>query len=157
MPARIGGAVVWRPCEPFSMLTPCASAQHSGEIAGLVPLGARFPPIVLHGSEFETSGTGAIPCRIVAAFCSCAGVGGVSGNSCPISFLTSGVNGASDAVGGELPGAGRLVDTEYGTGSAIATQGATSASVTPVSTSAARRSLLMLSPPPPTQWLDTGL
>src|SRR3954454_22575690 len=112
MPARTGGAVVWRPWEPLSMLTPWASAQHSGEIAGLVPVGARLPPIVLQGSELENSGTDAIPCRIVAAFCSCAGVGGVSGNSCPIRFFTSGVKGASEAVGGELPGAGRLPDSE---------------------------------------------
>src|SRR3954452_22583236 len=103
---RIGGAVVWRTCGPDSTLIPCASAQQSAEIAGVVPVGARFPPIVVHGSEFDTNGTGAIPCMICAAFCSSVGVGGLSGSSWAIRRLTTGVNGGSEGIGGEVPGAG---------------------------------------------------
>src|SRR5947209_4742302 len=108
---RIGGAVVWRTCGPDSTLTPCASLQHSGEIAGVVPAGARLPPIVVHGSEFETNGTVAIPCMICAAFRSSVGVGGLSGSSWAIRRLTLGVNGASEDIAGEVPGAGRAACT----------------------------------------------
>src|SRR4051794_24400224 len=133
IPTRIGGAVVWRTCGPDSTLIPCASAQHSAEIAGVVPVGARLPPIVVHGSEFDTNGTVAIPCMICAAFRSSVGVGGLSGSSWAISRLTSGVNGASDAIGGDVPGAGSAACTLKGTGSALVAAGPQSAIAAPAS------------------------
>src|SRR5947209_3576180 len=71
---RSGGAVVWRTWAPDVTLTPRASAQQSGAMAGVVPVGASFDPTVVQLLEL-------VPCRRLTALSSCAGVVSKAGDA----------------------------------------------------------------------------
>src|SRR3954470_4466989 len=148
---RIGIAVVWRRCAPMVTLTPIASAQHRGAIAGFVPVGASSPPTTVQ------SGFGIpTPCSSLAAFmswsdvvpgagaASCTG-SGCAGSSCLSSLTTVGVYGAAGATGGELTGARSLAPGWYGSESPRAAGATAAATATP---SAVRTSAPDLVRPP---------
>src|SRR4051794_26672247 len=135
MAVRLGGAVVCLICAPPSTLTPCASVQQSGAIAGVVPAGASTEPIVPHRELGANKGTDEIPCRSRAAFCNCCSVGGFDGNNCCSSRLTVGVNGAPAANPGDVTCAGSGPSGEYPGGSAIADEvGATTTAAAVIAT-----------------------
>src|SRR5258708_786016 len=121
--SRSGDAVVCRTCAPLIGLTPIASAQHSGAIAGVVPFGAAFSPTVVQGVLVCDN---EVPCKSSAAFCSSASVGGLSGSSWWMRLKTVGVYGAEGSIGGELKVPGKPTGRGYGGVSATARSGAIS-------------------------------
>src|SRR4051812_18247281 len=118
-------------------LTPIASAQHRGAIAGFVPVGASSPPTTVQ------SGFGIpTPCSSLAAFmswsdvvpgagaASCTG-SGWAGSSCLSSLTTVGVYGAAGSTGGELTGGGSLAPGWDGSEAPSAAGGAVAGAAAP--------------------------
>src|SRR4051812_5689815 len=117
MASGSGVAVVLFALGPLRRLMPTASAQHSGAMPGLVPVGAKTPPTAWQlGSPL----TATKPWKSFAAFWSWGRVGELSGRSCLIRLRTSGVYGAARSTGGEVAVSGSRTGSWYGGASARA-------------------------------------
>src|SRR5215472_4832320 len=79
---------------------------------GIVPVGAAVGPTLLHVVFVP-------PWNKMLALASSASVGGLSGSSCEIRFMTAGVYGASAATRGESLADGSCTGSEYGTSDGV--------------------------------------
>src|SRR5215469_7053799 len=109
---RVVGPVVASAFGPENVFTPCASVQQGGMMLGIVPVGAAVGPTLLHVVFVP-------PWNKMLALASSASVGGLSGSSCEMRFMTAGVYGASAATRGESFADGRCTGSEYGTSDGV--------------------------------------